>query len=219
MSEESEIVEAVEEAKKPGTFKIVDVVKERSYPRKQIDVFLNEEAAHIASELDQKVREVEADLDKKSLSPKAIKELDEKREAFITKRDEIIEKLSTEKYVFHIVGISEGKRSELDKKSYERYPAKHETDRNPLSGELTRKEIENPDRIKYFNTLLWSEHIEKIVDPEGNEQVGVTLEDCIVLRDSLPLASIAKISEAIDLIRASTALFMMSVNEDFLAKS
>jgi hypothetical protein len=35
----------------------------------------------------------------------------------------------------------------------------------------------------------------------------------------MPLASITAITEAIEKMRAATALFMMSVNEDFLAKS
>jgi hypothetical protein len=80
-------------------------------------------------------------------------------------------------------------------------------------------EIQNPDRDRYFTGLLWQAHIKKIVDPQGNEQEGITVEDAFELRRSLPLASIGKITEAIEKMRAATAVFMMTVDEDFLAKS
>lgn len=219
MSEESEIVEPVEEAKKRGVFKIVDVVKERGYPKTTVDIYLDEAAAFMAADIDARVREVQNEMDKKALSPAELKKLNAKHEEFVAKRDEIIGSMSDQKYVFHITGIPEGKREVIYNKSYERYPAKHEVDRNPLTGEVTRKETESPERLKYFTTLLWEAHIEKIVSPEGDEQVGITAEEASELRQNLPLASISKITDAIDKIRASTALFMLSVNEDFLAKS
>ena len=59
----------------------------------------------------------------------------------------------------------------------------------------------------------------KITAPDGSEQDGISVEDASELRRSLPIASASKITDAIEKMRVATAVFMLSVDEDFLAKS
>lgn len=215
MSEESEIIEAVEDAKKPGVFKISDVLRDRSYPKTVVNIFVDEESSFIAADIDDVVKKMSRDMDKDPKNKELLKEY----EAKVAERDKIIEEMGGTLYIFHLTGISEGKRDDLYEKALERFPLEHEVDRNPLTGEVTRKEKENLKRDKYFTVLLWQEHITKIVAPDGSEQNGITFEEASELRRNLPLASIGKITEAIEKMRTSTALFMMATDEGFLAKS
>ena len=84
---------------------------------------------------------------------------------------------------------------------------------------MEKEEIDNVDRDRYFSDSLWEAYIVKIVAPDGEEQEGINMEEARELRRSLPAASVAKISEGIEKLRIASAAFMMSINEDFLAKS
>jgi hypothetical protein len=214
----SDIEQIVEQAKAPGKFNIVDVLKGRGYPTDEIDVFIDESVAFVASDMEDKIGKLREKMESETEKSK-LDEILKKYEDLMAEKDALIREMGGTRYVFHVQGISEGQRDDIWKKSVERFPIKHETDRNPLTGKVDRIEVQNPERDKYFTGLLWQAHIKKIVDPEGNEQEGITVEDAFELRRSLPLASIGKITEAVERMRAATTVFMMTVDEDFLAKS
>jgi hypothetical protein len=200
--------ELAEEAKKPGTFSIVDVLKERAYPKEEINIYLDEQSAYEASLLEEKIKELK----------KADAEED-KIEKLVSARDKIIKNFEKSKYVFSITGISEGLRDDIQEQSLEKFPMKYDEEKNPFTGEITKREVEDKERDRYFTNLIWHESITKIVDPSGSVQEKVTLEDVENLREFLPLASIGAITQSIEKLRMSTAMFMISVDEDFLAKS
>lgn len=220
MSEESEIIEPVEEARKPGVFKIADVLKGRAYPKSEVEVYLNEDVAFLIADIDSMIDKTSKSLDsKKNVSKDEVDELIARREEIIARKEKLMAEMVEHKYVFHIQGISEGQRQDIYDRVLEKFPMEYEKSRNPFSGQVEKVEIESAERDRYFTTLIWCAYITKIVAPDGEEQNGISEDDAIELRRSLPVASSAKISDAIDKIRASTALFMASVNEDFLAKS
>jgi hypothetical protein len=123
------------------------------------------------------------------------------------------------KYTFTVKGISEGKRDELYKVATEKYPLEYNETKNVYTGEISREEIESEERDSLLTSLLWSAHITKIEAPNGDVQDFISPEDAMELRSSLPIASNALINKSIEKIRAATAMFMISVDEDFLAKS
>jgi hypothetical protein len=209
MSEKS-IEEVVEEAKAPGTFNILDVLEERAYPREEVVVYLNEQLAYDAAQIQEKIDELS-----KSKSLEVQDEIDE----LISQRDKIVEELESQKYVFSIVGISEGLREDLMNEAAEKFPIKYRENKNPLTGEVTREEIEDKDRDRLFTNSLWHNQIEKITASNGAIQEKITMKDVEALRSKLPIAGIGAITQSIEKLRISTAVFMMSVNEDFLAKS
>jgi len=198
----------VEEAKQPGTFSIIDVLKERAYPKEDVNIYLDEEAAYQASMINEKIEEL-----KKSGAD--LKKID----ALVESRDEVIAKFEKSKYVFSITGISEGLRDDIQEQSLEKFPMEYEEDKNPFTGEVTKKEIEDKERDRYFTNLIWHESITKIVDPSGSVQEKISLDDVENLRQFLPIACIGAITQSIEKLRMSTAMFMLSVDEDFLAKS
>lgn len=215
----SDIEEIVEKARKPGTFNIVDVVKGRSYPTDTVDVFIDENVAFQASELDAAIVKISETMDKKNLDKKTLDGFLKKREEILDRKEKLVEEMGGTRYVFHLTGVSEGKRQDLYDKAVEKYAVEYEKNRNAFTGETEKVELENVERDRYFTSLLWEASVVKIVAPDGDEQTSINYEEALELRRSLPLASASAITEAIEKMRAATAIFMISVNEDFLAKS
>lgn len=205
-----EVTKIVEEAKAPGTFNILNVLKERAYPRDEAVAYLDEQAAYDASKLDERIKEltVSADLTNQ-----------DKIDELIAKREEAIARLEKSKYTFEIVGISEGMRADLNEEAIKKFPMEFEEDKNPFTGEVTKRELENKERDRLFTNLLWHASIGKITAPDGAVQESVSISDIEAFRDLLPLAAIGGITQSIEKLRVATAVFMMSVDEDFLAKS
>jgi hypothetical protein len=200
-----EIVELAEEAKKPGKFSIMSAVKDRAFPVQEVNVYLDEQSAYLASEANEKLKLIDP-LDKEYAT--AEKEL-----------NELISKLEESKYVFTIQGISESKRTELLKLASNKFPAEYTEEKNVYTGEVKQEEIPNDDRDNLFTALIWSEHIVKIISPAGEVQDKLSAEECDELRGILPIASSALVNQTIEKLRAASAVFMMTVDEDFLAKS
>lgn len=216
----SDIQEMVEEAKRPGKFNIVDAVKERAYPVDEIEIFIDENVAFKAAELDERINKISESLDKKkALSKNDMDKVLKQRDEILSEKEKLVEEMGGSRYVFHIMGISEGQRQDLFDKAMAKYPMKYDKGRNPFTGEAEKNEIEDPERDRFFTDLLWQAHIKKIIAPDGSEQDGISIEEATELRRNLPIASTTKITEAVQRIRTASALFMMTVNEDFLAKS
>jgi hypothetical protein len=215
MSEVEEVIKLVEEAKAPGVFNILDVVKDRAYPKESIAIYIDESAAYLASNLKEKIGETQQLVDglvDVEANTKLLSELNQKLDA-------VLEKLELSKYIFDITGISEGVRDEAFTKAREAFEIKYEEIKNPFTGEVTKTEIENLERDRYLTNLLWSLSIVKIVAPDGSEQTSINDKDVDVLRKSLPASANILINGSIEKLRAASATFLLSVGEDFLAKS
>lgn len=200
-----EIIELAEEAKKPGKFNIMNVIKDRAYPSQEVNIYLDEETAYLASDASENLKRTDP--------------ADKEYAAAEKKLDTLLSKLEKSKYVFTIEGISEAKREEIMKLAAAKYPVEYREEKNVYTGEVKREEIESEERNDLFTAMLWSEHIVKIIAPDGSEQGHLSAEECNELRGALPIASSALVNRAIEKIRSSSAIFMMTVDEDFLAKS
>ena len=210
---ENPIEEAIalsDEAKKPGTFSIVNVLKERAYPVDEVNVYLDEQAAYDAAKIQEKIDELVKSADAKDV---------DEAEKLSKKRDAIIKKLEESKYVFTISGLSEGKRDEIQDEATEKFPVEYDESKNPFTGEVIKTEKDNKQRDRYFTNLLWVSSVKKIVNNAGDVQENLTIEDVESLRSMLPIAASGAIIQSIEKLRISTAIFMSTVDEDFLAKS
>lgn len=195
----------------PGIFNIVEAIKGRAYPSTKVDIFLDEDTAFRASEIQERIDELTNTADDSDV----VDEVD----ALKAELDVAVRELEASKYVFLIGGISEGEREDLLNKAIEKFPLEYDENKNPFTGEVTKTETENKGRDRYFTSLLWGAQIRKITAPDGAEQVKIPIATIDELRRSLPIAGIARINEAVEKVRISTAVFMAKVNEDFLAKS
>jgi len=217
LSEYEEIRESVEEAKSSKSFSIVNVLAERSYPKTEVSVVLDEATAYEAALVKEEIEELEKKIGSKHSSAEQKSKLEEMYEQLET----LTHQMMQSSYTFHIRGISEGKREELSKEARKKYPIEYDKNSEVsalLGNSNDPKEKPSPERDNLFTDLLWKEHIEKIEDPEGSIQDTIGYNDIKALRTNLPLSALAKINNAIEKVRTSTAVFMMETGEDFLAK-
>jgi hypothetical protein len=203
------------EAKQPGVFNIIDVLNNRGYPKDDVEIVLDDNLVYAAAKLDESVKELDKKLD---FDPENA-DLIQARESLIALRDEAIKTISDSKYIFTITGISEGKREEMLNEVEAIFPTKYEETTNPLTGKVNREEISDPERNKLYSAKLWAAHIEKIVSPDGNVQKEISESDAEALRNLMPIAASAKISESIERLRVASAMFIFGADENFLAKS
>lgn len=210
--------ELVEEAKKPGVFNIINVLKERAYPTDDIEISLDEVASYEAALIGEKI-DVAGEQLLNISDPDEINKAVDAIEKLKKQRQKILDSIAKNMFTFKIAGISEGKRDELYQEAVAKFPIEYTESSNPLLGETKREEVKNVERDKFFTSLLWAEHIQAIVDPSGSEQGKLTVDDVNELRNNLPISATTKLNEAIEKIRVATAMFMIGVDEDFLAKS
>lgn len=216
--ENNNLIEAAELAKQAsarGTFSISEALLERAYPVEEVKVYLDEQTAYAIVQLDEHINELEEDAS--STFEEVALAAQGQQEVLIERRKELLAKLQKSLYVFHITGVSEGTRTEMLEKAFEKFPQEYIEDKNIL-GDVKRTEKDNPERDNLFTMLLWEQSIAKIVSPSGAEQVGVTADDVQVMRKSMPVSAITKVNNSMDKLRVSTAMFLLEVNEDFLAK-
>ena len=207
MSQE-EILESVETAKAPGTFNIVQVLQERGYPMAEIDIYMDEAAMYELSTIAEQLEEL---TEKQKVQ----------REELTIKRNETYATLLASKYVVHLMGISEGKREEFYRQAVKKYPVEYQSQSgiSSLIGvESSKTEKNSPERDSLFTDYLWQGHIQKIVNPDGDEQTDFAYSTIRTMRESFPLNAMVRINEAIEKLRASTAIFTIETGEDFLAK-
>jgi hypothetical protein len=211
------VEEIVEDAKQPGKFNIIAALKERAYPTDVVDVYLDEQTAYIASKVEDEIDELQKEESAGGFILDAEKA--KKLETLKENRKNLLSELNKSKFKFTLKGISEGKRDELLELAESKHPKEFEEEKNPFTGEVTKTEINNIKLNRLFTDLLWASHITQITAPDGSMQEGISQEDVKELRGMLPLSAIGGITEAIEKIRISTAVFMIKVDEDFLAKS
>jgi len=216
MSDEEEIRKAVDEAKAPGTFNIVEVLQDRSYPETTVDVFLDEGLVYRAAILDEEIKVAENNLASSKNSAKAKARLED----LTTKRESIREDLFKSMHTFYLTGIPEGKREQIYADAKKKYPVEYvpNNDLSGLLGNATKEEKESPERDNLFTDYLWQAHIKKIVNNDGDEQTDFSYSTISSMRHNLPLSAMILINEAIEKLRSASALFTISTGEDFLAK-
>jgi hypothetical protein len=217
MSNQEEIIESVQAAKAPGTFNIVQVLQDRGYPKSTVEIYMDEAAMYEMATFAEELQELDNLVAKKSETEKQ-KAL---REELLAKRNNSYEKLVASRYFVHLTGISEGKREEFYKQAVKKYPVEYQAQSgisSLLGTDSTKTEKDSPDRDALFTDFLWQGHIEKIVNPDGDEQTEFGYSTIRTMRESFPLNAMVKINEAIEKLRAATAIFTLETGEDFLAK-
>lgn len=215
MSDIEEIRESVDKAKEPGTFSIAAVLKDRAYPKMEVSVSMDEQSAYEASVIKEKLDNLDRSWAKAKKPDNVVKE----EEELLAQHEELMAKIKQSSFVFHLEGISEGKRNELLGTARKKYPVEYEQDVDFTTGKMEKVEKDSPERDSLYTDLLWEAHIKKIVNADGDEQVGVSYTDVRAMRDNMPISAIGRINECIEKLRVATAVFMMEADEDFLAKS
>ena len=199
MSEE-QIRESVDSAKSGTNFNIINLIADRSYPKAKVVVHIDEQSAYDAALLKDELEDLETKINGKSATAEQRKKIEDLTERIESLTDE----MKKSAYIFHVKGISEGRREELYKDCVKKYPIEYERPNDLaalVGGQSTRVEKESPERNNLFTDFLWLEHIEEIEGPDGSSQSSFSYNDIKTLRSSLPLSALAKISSGIEKIK------------------
>jgi hypothetical protein len=204
-------------ARNPKTFSIINVINDRAYPSEEVAIYLDEKSAYLASQVDEKISELDSKITKNTTA-EILKSYEQERSVLSEKRKELLNSIAESKYVFTITGIAEGRREEVFEECVKVFPLEYVEEKNALTGESVKTDIENKERDRLFTNKLWLEHITKITAPDSSVQDTLTFDEIVKIRHGLPLIASGAITESIEKIRLASAIFMIEVDEDFLAK-
>ena len=99
------VEELVENARKPGTFNIMNAIKDRAYPKDEIVVFLDEDLAFRASELDDAINKISEEIGKKKdLNKKALDLILARRDEILDRKEKLLEEMGYLQKLLVVVG-------------------------------------------------------------------------------------------------------------------
>lgn len=160
----------------PATFDIADLFTGKAYPKAQVKVYLDEEAAF---EIAQNAKAITQALVKEDL--KTLGELEKRHE-------ELSNRAGKATVEFHLTGVSRGDRKALLEKITEEHPP----ERNFMG-----QAIFNDAANEAHSDGRWALHTERIVRPDGSQITAPTPEQIRVFRNNAPDTEVEKIEKAI----------------------
>lgn len=160
----------------PTTFDIADLFTGKAYPKTEVEVFLDEDAAYeITKNSRATTRAVVAE------DTAALKDLE-------AKHHELVKRAAASKVTFHLTGVSRAERKAMMEKTLEDYP---------LEYNLLGRPNPNPKADEVHADRKWALHTERIVRADGSQIVAPTPDQIHVFRDNAPDAVVEQIEQAI----------------------
>lgn len=184
------------------TFNFLDVLSERSYPKDEVSIFLDEASAY-------KLRAVKNALEDLE-DPKKRKEV----EKLVKQYQDDVKK---SEYVFKLTGVSFDRMEGLIEMAKKKYPVETKT-RKTASGGLEQYEIPSTERNEYLGYLTLWIHVEAIVSPDGRVHTAPDEETIIKFLKVAPPSQVNRFTEAITRLQVSSQEFEDAIDDDFLAK-
>lgn len=192
---ENEIVNLAEAAQKKGKFNLADAVKNRAYPEKSVDVYLDSGAAFELAEMNKQLQEF--------VDAGKMDEYDKLRE----QADILVKRIEESKLTFHMRGVGQADVERITKEADNLYPSSDE-------------DLENPDWIKYYLAALIASNIVKVTDAEGNEDTkSFTVDEVLEIRGAIPIDSWEALIETMQKLTLAGAYFDAITDAGFLPKS
>lgn len=192
----------IEDQLQQDTFNFLDVLSERSYPKDEVSIFLDEASAY-------KLRAVKTAFDNTE-DPKKRKEI----EKLVKQYQEDVKK---SEYVFKLTGVSFDRIEGLIEMAKKKYPVETKT-RKTASGGLEQYEVPSEERNEYIGYLTLWIHVEAIVSPDGKVHTSPDEETIIKFLKVAPPSQVNRFTEAISRLQVSSQEFEDAIDDDFLAK-
>lgn len=195
------------EAPTQDTFSFFDVLEEVTYPNDVVTLYMDEAAAYdfakLAAEID-----ITVEPDKKQVA------------AFKKRAEDLKTRIEKSKYTFYLRGVSDDRVSEAE----ELVEAKFEDVKRPrknAQGHIERvlPPSEQKNYLRYFNAVVFSLHIEQIVqESTGRVMVAPHPDEVAHLYDKAPGSEKQKLSNAIGALRVRSEAYERSLDEGFFQK-
>jgi len=184
----------VEAAQKKGKFSLADAIKNRAYPEKSVDVYVDARSAYELEELNKELQGLTQNSDQDLIA-----EMEAKAE--VLKGNILSSKLT-----FHMKGVGQSVVEAANKKAEELFPAKESE--------------QNEDWIPYYLCSLVASNIVKVTDSEGNDDLTeYTTDDVLEIRGAIPVDSWAVIVDTMQKLTLASSYFDGAVDAGFLPKS
>ena len=212
--DENEIETLATEPLKRKNFNFADMIRDRTYPEIKVSVYVDEAKALRLLE----ISEEEAVLDTKIARRKdaiAGPEQIEQLEALDAERWEIVESMQDTKYVAVVRGFTPERRNEMLAEAFEKYPVEYEETTHPITQTPVTTEIEQPERAKFFQDLLWQQAIVKFVAPDGAVADPMSVEEIHALRVQFPHATRAALDIAVEKVQMASDWYRGIADEVF----
>jgi hypothetical protein len=190
-----ETLEIVKEARKPGNFNLVDVIKDRAYPGREVTVYTNADAAFKLVELDEQMTRVgDSDLE-------LFNKLESDAQA-------LAEQLEASKLVFKMRGVGQGVIEEITDKANVLYKTPEEEDHD------------SEGWFRFYVTALVASNIVRVTDAEGNvDEHQFTVDEMLAIRNNLPADSWAVLVNTMQKLTLASGYFKGLTDAGFLPKS
>jgi hypothetical protein len=185
-------------------FSFLDALAGREYPTQDVEIFLNEGAAHKIDRLEKDHTEA-WDTEQANLIQNQI--------------DALREKAQASRFIIHLTGIPVDEYDALVDLATEQFPLEYTESRNPLTFALEREVKNNPQREMFFRTHLWAKCITSVSAPGGEVDDNITPEWAATLLGKAPIMALGRIEIAMEELRMVSDWMDRLENEDFLAKS
>jgi len=190
-----ETIEMVKEARKPGNFNLIDTIKGRAYPEREVSVYTNADAAFKLVELDEEMSKV------------ADKDL-ERYNALEAQAQKIAEELQKSKLTFLMRGVGQGVIEEI-------------TDRaNVLYKKPEDDDHDSEGWFRFYVTALIAANIVRVTDAEGNvHEKQLNIDEMMEIRNNLPADAWSVLINTMQKLTLASGYFKGLTDAGFLPKS
>lgn len=190
-----ETLELVKEARKPGKFNLVDVIKDRAFPEREVDVYTNADAAFKLVELDEQM--------------KAIVGIDqEKYDALEEEAQVLAEELQKSKLSFLMRGVGQGVIEEVTEKA------------NTLYNNPDAEDHDSEGWFRFYVTALIASNVVRVTDAEGNvDERQFTVDEMMEIRNNIPADAWAVLVNTMQKLTLASGYFKGLTDAGFLPKS
>jgi hypothetical protein len=186
------IIDLAEEAKKKGKFSLSDAIKNRAYPEKAVDIYIDGASAFELAAITDAMKDIDPALPEHE-------HLNKEAEA-------LSKKIMDSRLTFHMRGVGQGTVEEITKQANEKFG--------------TGDEAQEGDWIRFYLCALIASNVVKISDVEGNEDESVfTTDDIMDLRDAIPVDSWEILIDTMQKLTLASSYFDAATDAGFLPKS
>jgi hypothetical protein len=190
-----ETIEMVKEARKPGNFNLIDTIKGRAYPEREVTVYTNADAAFNLVELDEEMSKV------------ADKDL-ERYNALEAQAQEIAEELQKSKLTFLMRGVGQGIIEEITDKANVLYKKPEDDDHDPEGW------------FRFYVTALIAANIVRVTDAERNvHEKQLNIDEMMEIRNNLPADAWSVLINTMQKLTLASGYFKGLTDAGFLPKS
>ena len=192
----------------PETFSFFEVLEGILYPKDEVEVYLNEQAAYELRKLYEKI----------SGTPEEDLTEDDKA-GLLLEVDRLKAAIDASKYVFKITGVSDDVITDLRTLAESRFEDKKKQVKaadGTLKRYLPESEYINFGRL--LSALVLAAHVEQIVAPDGRVMTAPGEDELARFMDKAPTSEKLKLQQAIEKLKVESSDFESKVDADFLAK-